>query len=313
MSNVSVVLITRDGGRHIRRQLETLQQQTLAPAELVVIDDGSTDDTAEIVAAFASNAPFPVTFRQNSETRCMAGSFLAAALARTSVYVAICDQGDEWHEEKLLSCVSALDRNQALLCAHSLTLIDRNSQYVGFLSQGITRGKTYEPLTLPPFGSFLPFSQVFRRSLLDLVPAENSAGDRRSDLDMLQPWLYCLTTSLGNTVTLAQPLVARRQEGPIPPPMRRTLVGWAGNRRQDPRDVLRRQKAAAEERALLMEGIAKDATGEFASQADHAGRYWRLLANTLSAQVDPYEASSLPARLGRSRRAVSKQNETSRP
>ena len=53
-------MATYNGRQHIRRQLDSLAAQTLIPAELVVTDDGSDDDTISVVDAFAKNAPFAV-------------------------------------------------------------------------------------------------------------------------------------------------------------------------------------------------------------------------------------------------------------
>ena len=62
---VSIVLATFNGERYLEPLLESLADQTIAPRELVVGDDGSQDRTPEIVSEFARRAPFPVTFTQN--------------------------------------------------------------------------------------------------------------------------------------------------------------------------------------------------------------------------------------------------------
>lgn len=49
---VSVVIPTYNGARYIREALASLQQQTLQDWEAIVVDDGSTDDTAAIVREF---------------------------------------------------------------------------------------------------------------------------------------------------------------------------------------------------------------------------------------------------------------------
>lgn len=305
MSGVSAILMACDDGGRLDRQLQSIQQQTLAPAELVVVEDGSTSGAAEIVASFAAGAWFPVSLIRRSGGEGAAESIIAAAPLCTGRYIAVCDQDDEWHPDKLFRCVGALEREGALLCAHSATLIDRNANYVGFLSQGITRGNVYAPLKLPPFGSYASSSQVFRRDLLDLISQERPTGGGRSDFMMHERLVYFLATSLGVTVTLAQPLTAHRRDVAGAPPTRQGLAGWFGSRRQNQQDMLQQQKAAAEHRAVLMSDIANNSAGEFASQAEHARQYWQSLADMLSARVDLYDSSSLPARLARSRAVLS--------
>jgi glycosyltransferase involved in cell wall biosynthesis len=52
---VSVIIPTRDYGRYIGEAIESLQHQSEAGWDCVVVDDGSTDDTAEIVSALAAS------------------------------------------------------------------------------------------------------------------------------------------------------------------------------------------------------------------------------------------------------------------
>ena len=49
MPALSVALATYNGGRHLRAQLDSLATQRVLPLELVVADDGSTDDTLAIL------------------------------------------------------------------------------------------------------------------------------------------------------------------------------------------------------------------------------------------------------------------------
>ncbi len=56
--HVSVILIVRNGERHIGRQLEALGRQQNAPAfEVIVVDNGSTDSTAAIVSEWINALP----------------------------------------------------------------------------------------------------------------------------------------------------------------------------------------------------------------------------------------------------------------
>lgn len=52
---VSVIIPTRDYGRYIGEAIESLQHQSEVDWDCVVVDDGSTDDTAEIVSALAAS------------------------------------------------------------------------------------------------------------------------------------------------------------------------------------------------------------------------------------------------------------------
>src|SRR5512146_482570 len=99
-------MATFNGAAFLEQQLETLSAQTRAPCELVVSDDGSTDDTIAILERFARTALFEVQIVPNTGARGFAGNFLhAASLCRGSL-VAWCDQDDVWSPVKLERCAA---------------------------------------------------------------------------------------------------------------------------------------------------------------------------------------------------------------
>ncbi len=66
---VSVVIPTYNGSRFIREALESVFAQTLLPDEIIVVDDASTDGTAELVEQMASESPVPlrvIRLKENS-------------------------------------------------------------------------------------------------------------------------------------------------------------------------------------------------------------------------------------------------------
>ena len=61
---VSVVMCTYNGAsRHLREQLDSIFSQTVLPGEIVVQDDGSTDDTMAVLDEYARKAPDGVSVR----------------------------------------------------------------------------------------------------------------------------------------------------------------------------------------------------------------------------------------------------------
>ncbi len=58
LPSYAIVSPVRDEGRHVRRTLEAVIAQTHRPAEWVVVDDGSSDETPDIVAGYATEHPW---------------------------------------------------------------------------------------------------------------------------------------------------------------------------------------------------------------------------------------------------------------
>ena len=63
--SISVALCTYNGSAFLDAQLESIARQRLAPDELVVCDDGSTDATLAILEGFSEVAPFAVRIHTN--------------------------------------------------------------------------------------------------------------------------------------------------------------------------------------------------------------------------------------------------------
>lgn len=64
----------RDESRYIRRTLDAMVQQTVWPREWLIVDDGSTDDTPEIVASYQEDYPFIRLIRRQNRGKRVLGS-----------------------------------------------------------------------------------------------------------------------------------------------------------------------------------------------------------------------------------------------
>jgi glycosyltransferase involved in cell wall biosynthesis len=104
----SIAMTTYNGERFLDGQLRSLSEPTLAPAELVVCDDGSTDQTVDILKRWAQRLPFPLRFFQNEQRLGSRRNFLKAASLCVSDYIAFCDQDDVWSKNKLATVASYL-------------------------------------------------------------------------------------------------------------------------------------------------------------------------------------------------------------
>lgn len=107
---VSVVIPTRDRASLLRRAIASVLAQSYADFELLVVDDASTDDTADVVAAFG-DARLRM-LRQGTpggQSRAM-NAGIAAAAGR---YVAFLDDDDEWLSDKLAAQVARMDAGPA--------------------------------------------------------------------------------------------------------------------------------------------------------------------------------------------------------
>lgn len=124
--SVSVALATYNGGRYLEEQLRSILDQVPPPAELVVADDGSTDDTLAIVERVAAEYP-TVRLRMLAAQATplgVAGNFTRAIGAATGDLVALSDQDDRWHPGRLAAVLAHFDDPQVTFVHHDAELVD---------------------------------------------------------------------------------------------------------------------------------------------------------------------------------------------
>lgn len=94
-------MCTYNGSRYLSEQLCSIGAQSKAPGELVVCDDNSSDETAELVAQFAQGVSFPVRFFKNDQQLGPARNFDKAIRLCEGEIVFLADQDDIWFPQKI--------------------------------------------------------------------------------------------------------------------------------------------------------------------------------------------------------------------
>lgn len=283
MFRVSIIMATYNGARFIEEQLKSLASQKLQPFELVVSDDGSTDQTLELVRSFQVDAPFPVIVQRNEWRLGYGENFLQAAKLASGDLIAFCDQDDIWHPDKLNIAAEGLNRTNAELFAHAAVVIDHNDQTTGFFTQGITQNKVCAPLTLGPWAVLYGCSMVFPRRLIDLVDAAERGGHTFEHDGLLSHdlWIYFLASSLGTVMFDARPLIKYRQHGENATP--KLSIGraraWSKSLGLSAHPLLRRCDIARHRAAVMMRLSESTGDTRVAEQAMVAAVYWRRIGN----------------------------------
>jgi glycosyltransferase involved in cell wall biosynthesis len=110
---VSVIIPVYNGAAYLREALESVAAQDYAPVEVIVADDGSTDDSAAIAASFADVTVLPLLRGGVSRAR------NRAVAESRGEFLAFLDADDRWMPGKLSAQVAlALEHPDAglVLC-----------------------------------------------------------------------------------------------------------------------------------------------------------------------------------------------------
>lgn len=95
---VSVIIPTFDRGQTLGRAVASVLDQSYRHLELIVVDDGSTDDTQRVLAEFAHDSRLQVIYQANSGVSSARNAGIAASQGRM---LALLDSDDHWLPHKL--------------------------------------------------------------------------------------------------------------------------------------------------------------------------------------------------------------------
>jgi len=109
-NRVSVIVPVFNGERYLAAALQSVLEQTQPAAEVIVIDDGSTDGSAAIARGFGAAVRYECQSRRDSPD---ASRNRGVELARGE-YLAFLDQDDLWTRKKLQLQVAACGADEAL-------------------------------------------------------------------------------------------------------------------------------------------------------------------------------------------------------
>ena len=107
---VSVILTSYNYARYVGEAIDSVFAQSHRRCELIVVDDGSTDGSREVIAERLAHAPVPTQF-VTQENRGQAAAMNAGFARCQGDIVAFLDSDDHWAPTKLEEMVSFIQRH----------------------------------------------------------------------------------------------------------------------------------------------------------------------------------------------------------
>ncbi len=130
---ISVVMPAHDAEAYIEASVRSVLEQTYPDFELIVIDDGSRDGTAEIVERLAQEDSRIVLLRSARNSGASASRNAGVAHAR-GVWIAFLDSDDLWQADKLEKQMALLEKHpDAVLSYTAAAFMDEAGQRYGYI------------------------------------------------------------------------------------------------------------------------------------------------------------------------------------
>lgn len=123
---VSAVITTHNRAELLPRALDSAVMQTYENMEIVVVDDGSTDQTPQIIDEYEGSRPLKYIRNETAEGACRARN--KGIKAAGGEFVAGLDDDDKWHEERIEKLMSAHSDRYACVTSDVLMVFARGQK-----------------------------------------------------------------------------------------------------------------------------------------------------------------------------------------
>lgn len=188
---ITILLSSFNGEKYIKEQIDSLLRQTYKNISILVRDDGSTDNTLNILREYEKKG---LLKWYNGKNLKPANSFMdLICKAPKSDFYAFCDQDDVWLDDKIeiaIDKLKKLDSNLPLLYYGTPRIVDKNLVEIKRLSCINDSMTSFREMLIETNATGC--TMVFNKTLLELLKSK-----KPKFILMHDDWIYrvCLATN----------------------------------------------------------------------------------------------------------------------
>lgn len=152
---ISVIIPTYNRAKYVTKVIDSVLSQTYTDYEIIVVDDGSTDNTREVLGSYMDK----ITYKYQENAGVSAARNTGIRIA-SGQWIAFLDSDDIWLPDKLASQMRCVNRTHAKVCFTNVEFTEKKKK--------LSKGKQYgEEVFQEPFDLILQDSLVlYVQSLL---------------------------------------------------------------------------------------------------------------------------------------------------
>lgn len=201
MINISVIIPVFNREKKISRAINSVLDQTYKPLEIIVVDDGSIDKTANILRSYSGK--IKVIHQKNSGVSAARNNGIKNS---SGEWISLLDSDDEWLPNKLQLEVDYINKNPNIKILQTEEIWIRNGKQINpkkyhKKKAGDIFKKSLELCLVSPS------AVIFKRSLFDEI------GDFDEELPVCEDYDYWLRTSLKYPVGLVNEFGIKKYGG----------------------------------------------------------------------------------------------------
>ena len=146
MPKVSVIIPTYNRAHLIGRSIQSVLNQTYQDFEIIIVDDGSTDDTEDVIRNFNDSRIIYIRHKENKGPSAARNTGIKASKGE---FIAFQDSDDEWFPEKLDKQIEAFEMNPGFGIIYTDMLrIDKEGAIKYWHSPTVSHGQIINPNTM---------------------------------------------------------------------------------------------------------------------------------------------------------------------
>ena len=204
---ISVAMATYNGEKNIKEQLDSILKQLAKNDEVIISDDGSTDNTINVINSYIKKDKRIKLFwgpkagvKQN---------FANAISNCTGKYIFLSDQDDLWNDNKVDTVLKTFESNKCTCVVHNADIVDEIShkQWQTFFEfRKCGSGKIKNIIKNTYIGCCMAFDKDIVNRLLPIP----------NDIEMHDQWIGLISEKYGNSIFINDTLIKyRRHEGNV--------------------------------------------------------------------------------------------------
>ena len=198
---ISVAMATYNGEKYIKEQLESIIKQLDKNDEIIISDDGSTDNTISIIKSLKDNRIKIIEGPHQGVKQ----NFANAISNCNGKYIFLSDQDDIWMDNKVLKILEVFDTNDCTCVVHDCIVFDSDTNEI--IMNSFYRYRNSKPGVIKNIikNSYIGCCMAFDSSLnTKILPIPDS-------IEMHDQWIGILNDKYGKTEFINDKLIKYRR------------------------------------------------------------------------------------------------------
>ena len=215
--SVAVLLASYNGGKYIAEQLESLYNQSYEDLCCYIHDDGSDDETVEIINRFCKQYPDKFIFLGSDKTGGAASNFFMLIKTVEAPYYLFCDQDDVWESDKVqmeINRIKEIEKQypgQEILVHTDVCVVDER---LGTISNSHYSLLNQNPVCSNPLQIIASNTVIGATAMFNRILRDTALKALTPKKPMLHDWLLALICSMTGIISYIDiPTVKYRQHG----------------------------------------------------------------------------------------------------